>query len=44
MVSNATRIIEQIEMFRAQCSEGDFTDTGEVWDLLDWIVKTCEME
>lgn len=37
-------IIEEIDKFDAQCAADEYTDTGEVWDLLNWIRLVLERE
>ena len=33
-------IVMAIEALRDKCEEYEYTDTQEVWDLLDWIQAT----
>jgi len=35
--STAARIVSRISEFDAKCFDGEYTDTGEVWELLHWI-------
>jgi hypothetical protein len=30
-------IVERIDAFDKECAEAEYTDTGDVWDLLRWI-------
>ena len=39
-----TGIANDIENFDAECSAGEHTDSGAVWDLLHSIKDRCEME
>jgi len=32
-------IAYEITKFERECKRGDYTDTGDVWDLLLWIKK-----
>ena len=35
-------IIKRISAFERECKRGDYTDSGDVWDLLYWIKKAAK--
>lgn len=35
-------IIKRIREFHAQCQDGEYTDTGDAWELLYWIQENLE--
>lgn len=37
------RISFEISVFNSECDEKQHTDTGDAWDLLNWISERCEM-
>ena len=34
---NRTEIVEKIEEFSRECAKTQYTDTGDVWALFNWI-------